>query len=521
MTSHVVVVGSGAAGLAAALAARAEGAEVTLLEATSTFGGTTALSGGVAWLPANRHERELGIEDSPEEARRYLANFTFGDVNDALLDVYVRDAGGIADLLEDTTPLRWQAFSLPDYHGDLPGGRRGGRGLEVEPFTPRADIAPRVRPPVSWRVPATQAELRSGRATSELIEQRRREGTLSMGGAIVAPLLTALVDVGATVRTDARARELVVESGRVVGVRGDGVDERGAVILASGGFERDPALARAFLRAPTTGLAGAPGSRGDGLRMAMAVGADLGNMSEAWWSPTYRVPGDHIDGERLDRMILWERSWPGSLIVDQRGHRFVNEAANYNDVGRTLHDFDAATFSFPRAPSWMVFDGAFRGRYTVGPLVPGAPDPEWLEVGEDLAALAGSIGIEPAALADTVERFNGFFATGVDPDFGRGSYAFDQFAGDDSAPHPTLGQLTKPPFYALRIEPGILGTKGGPRTDADGRVLRAADLEALPGLFAAGNAAASPMGLAYPGAGGTIGPALVFGTRAGRAAAHL
>ena len=435
--------------------------------------------GVVARQPPRAGARHRG---QPEEARRYLANFTFGDVNDALLDVYVRDAGGIADLLEDTTPLRWQAFSLPDYHGDLPGGRRGGRGLEVEPFTPRADIAPRVRPPVSWRVPATQAELRSGRATSELIEQRRHEGTLSMGGAIVAPLLTALVDAGATVRTGARARELVVESGRVVGVRGDGVDERGAVILASGGFERDPALARAFLRAPTTGLAGAPGSRGDGLRMAMAVGADLGNMSEAWWSPTYRVPGDHIDGERLDRMILWERSWPGSLIVDQRGHRFVNEAANYNDVGRALHEFDPAGFRFPRVPAWMVFDGTYRRSYDkIGRSAAARPTPTGWTGATTWPRSPGGSAWPADALAATVARFNGLARAGHDDDFGRGDRLYDRFMGDARAEHPVLGALDEPPFYALRILPGCLGTKGGPRTDDRGRVLHAGSGAALPG----------------------------------------
>ncbi len=517
--SEVVVVGSGAAGLVAALTAAREGADVTVLEATPTVGGTTALSGGVAWLPANRHMAELGIEDDQASARRYLDNFALGDVDPALLDVFVADAPGVADLLEDTTPIGWQPLPLPDYHADLPGGRLGGRSLDVSPFTPSAEVGRRVRAPNSWRLPATQAELKFGALTREVMEQRRRDGVQTMGSALVGGLLTAVLDAGVDVRTDARATELIVDQGRVVGVRGDGVDARGAVVLASGGFERDPALARAFLRAPVTGLAGAPGARGDGLRMAMTVGADLGNMSEAWWSPTYAVPGDQVDGASLHRLLLYERSWPGSLMVDRFGRRFVNEASNYNDVGRTLQDFDAATFTFPRARSWMIFDQAYRSSYHVGPLLRDEPDPEWIVVADDLASLAAKLGIDAGHLAETVERFNANAARGEDPDYGRGTYTYDKFAGDDRAPNSTLAPLTKPPFYALAVEAGILGTKGGPRTDADARVLRAADRTPIPGLYAAGNAAASPMGLAYPGAGGTIGPALVFGIRAGRAAA--
>jgi hypothetical protein len=230
------------------------------------------------------------------------------------------------------------------------------------------------------------------------------------------------------------------------------------------------------------------------------------------------VPGECIDGQPLSRFLIAERARPGTLMVDSRGQRFVDEAQNYNDVGRSLLAFDPVTLGYPRAPSWLVFDAAHRRRYPVGPLLRDDPDPDWLAAGDDWAALASRIGVPPDALADTVARFNAGAAQGADPDFARGTFAYDRFLGDATAAHPTLRPLDRPPFYAVRVDLGCLGTKGGPRTDADGRVRRW-DGTPVPGLFAAGNAAASPLGLAYPGAGGTIGPALVFGTRAGETAA--
>jgi succinate dehydrogenase/fumarate reductase flavoprotein subunit len=208
------------------------------------------------------------------------------------------------------------------------------------------------------------------------------------------------------------------------------------------------------------------------------------------------------------------------VIVDSRGRRFADEAQNYNDFGRALHEFDPAAMSFPRVPAWMVFDASYRARYSIGPLRRREPDPPWLARGDDVEALAARIGVPGGALRATLARFNELAAEGVDRDFGRGEYAYDRYMGDPRAEHPVLAAIERPPFYALAVLPGCLGTKGGPRTDADGRVLRALGGEAIPGLYAAGNAAASPFGLAYPGAGGTIGPALVFGTRAGEAAAR-
>lgn len=519
MPPHVIVVGSGAAGLAAAMSARDQGATVTLLESTGTIGGTTALSGGVAWIPANHRSQEIGFQDDPDAARTYLRSVALGDVDEALVDRFVVHGPDVARWVEDATGLRWLPLPYPDYHSDFAGGREGGRSLEPDPFTPTPEVADLLRAPLSWRLPVTQSEVVLNRVRRDEIERRQREGIVTMGVALVAAFLHAVREAGVGVRVSTPARRLATEGRGVVGVElADGEVLHGAVVLASGGFERDSALAHAFLRAPVLGLTGAPGARGDGLRMAMAAGAELGNMSEAWWCPTIRIPGDTIDGEPLHRLILNERARPGSLMVDRRGNRFANEAQNYNDVGRSLHAFDPGGFAFERDPSWLVFDATYRRSYDLGPVLRDDPDPEWMLVADTAEALADRMGVPPEAFSATLERFNAAAAQGHDPDFRRGAQPYDRFVGDPNADHPNLRPLDKGPLYAVRVVPGMLGTKGGPRTDVDGRV-RHIEGGTVAGLYAAGNAAASPFGMAYPGAGGTIGPALTFGHLAGRAAA--
>ena len=515
---NVIVIGSGAAGLAAAVAAGHAGARVTVLESTSTIGGTTALSGGVAWVPDNHRAAEIGFEDDREDALTYLRGLSLGDSDDELTDRFVVEGRRVLQGLEDRSPLRWRALAYPDYHAPRPGGRSGGRSVEPDPVIVEAELAARIRRPASWRARVMHSEIILNDIDPEVVAERERTGASTMGGALTAGLLIGAVEAGATIRTDLAVRSLRTSDGRVVGVETGEGSLDGAVVLASGGFERDPAFASAFLRAPITGFTGGPGARGDGLRMALTVGAELGNMSEAWWCPTIRVPGDEIDGEPLSRLILNERARPGSIMVDQRGRRFCNEAQNYNDVGRSLHAFDPGGFRLERDPSWLLFDQAYRERYPVGPVVVEDPDPDWWERAESVASLARLMGVEDRSLVATVERFNEQAARGEDLDFGRGRSVYDRFVGDGSAQHPNLRPIEEPPFFAVPVHAGTLGTKGGPRTDPDARVRSIAG-GTIPGLYAAGNAAASPFGMLYPGAGGTIGPALVFGTLAGEAAA--
>jgi 3-oxosteroid 1-dehydrogenase len=463
-------------------------------EAGERLGGTTALSGGNGWFPANPHIPD----DTPELALEYLRALALGDADDQQLQVFAREAGPTIEWIERETPVRWQSIPYCDYHAEFPGGReQGGRTLEPAPIIPRPNVAAQIRDAPNVTAPVTYLELAGGEINRELLAERRRTGTLTLGRALLAALLEGCLERGVVVRAGQRVREL---------------PDADAVVLATGGFERDPQLASAFLRGPMQAPVGAPGARGDGLRMAMGAGAQLGGMSEAWWCPAAQIRGDMINGQPMFRLILTERARPGCLLVNGRGLRFVDEAQNYNDLGRTLQNFEPTSYSFPNVPAWLVFDGTYRSTYRLGPLSKRDPDPDWLAKGETLAQLAQAIEVPADALEATVERFNEAAARGEDPEFGRGAYPYDRFIGK-------LGPLESPPYFAFRVLPGCLSTKGGPKTDSDGRVLSIANGNPIPGLYAAGNVAASLYGMAYPGAGGTIGPHIVFGIRSGRAAA--
>ena len=516
--SSVVVVGSGAAGLTAAVAAAQGGAEVTVVERATVLGGTTALSGGLAWMPANRLMAVEEVDDSPEEARKYLRELRLGDVDDEILDYFADQAPAVAAWLESTTGLSWQTVPYPDYHPELPGGKPGHRPLEPQPREVPSELGSRIRTAPNVTTPITYRELATGNIDWEEVADRSRRGVITMGRSMIASLAEAAEAAGAVILTGIGVDGLAQSGGTVNGVRIGPDVLTGKVILASGGFERDTSLVQTFLRGPMTGPVGAPGMDGTALRLALAAGAELGNMAEAWWCPAMTVPGETIDEQPFHRLVLTERARPGSLMVDSRGRRFTNEARNYNDVGRAMQTFDPTGFQYPAATAWLVFDASYRRRHHLGPLRRDDPDPEWLHRAEGLAELAAIIDVDGDELAASVGRFNQLAATGDDPDFGRGRSIYDRFVGDPTAPHPTLGPVDEPPFYAVRLHPGCLGTKGGPRTDTHGQV-RHQDGGLIEGLFAVGNAAASPLGAAYPGAGGTIGPLLVAAHAAGTAAA--
>lgn len=305
---------------------------------------------------------------------------------------------------------------------------------------------------------------------------------------------------------------------RVEGIEAENEPIEGRVVIATGGFQHDPQLAESFLRAPLIAALGPPGCSGDGLRMAMSAGALVGNMAEGWWMPAMHAPGEELNGSAFYRPLHSERAQPGCMMIDQTGKRFVNEAQNYGDVGRAMQTFRPEANWFPALPSWLVFDSRVRLSTSIGPLRPTDPDPEWLFKGADLAGLARSIGVGEGTFTSTVRRFNENASVGRDPDFGRGERHYDRWIGGATTGHPTLGEIRESPFYALRVECGCMGTKGGPRTDQFGRVV-SARAGLVDGLYAAGNAAANPFGIATPAGGSTIGPALVFGARAGEAAA--
>jgi succinate dehydrogenase/fumarate reductase flavoprotein subunit len=250
--------------------------------------------------------------------------------------------------------------------------------------------------------------------------------------------------------------------------------------------------------------------------MAMSVGADLGNMTEAWWCPSLDIPGEEYDGRQLHRGDFATRSLPHTIIVNRQGRRFVNEAQNYNDLMKPFFAFEPHAYERANLPAHLVLDQQYLDKYALMTHMPGRPAPEWLVRADSLDALAKAIGVDGAGLRATVDRFNGFASEGVDKDFHRGDSLYDHFYGDpDNKPNPNLGRLEKGPFYAIEVHPGAIGTKGGARVNARAQVLDV-DGAPIPGLFAAGNVMAGVTGAGYPGAGSTIGAGMTFGFIAGR-----
>jgi 3-oxosteroid 1-dehydrogenase len=532
----VLVVGSGGPGLAAAIAAHDAGAKVAVVEKTGKVGGTTAVSGGVLWIPNNHHMPEVGIADSREEALAYTLRLADGRSDPRLVERFLDTAPEVIRSLEEKTPLRFKAIArYPDYHPEFQGGKLGGRSLDPGLFDTH-DLG-------AWKDKLRKSPIFGATAMSvteatdwgvfskplalpyKLLAERYKKGLVCYGAALVGGLLKALLDRKVEPMLEVRARELLVEDERVAGLRAEQngqeifIRARKGVILATGGFEWSPELCAQFLGGRITHPISPPGNEGEGLRMAMTLGADLGNMSEAWWSPSVVIPGEEYDGRPLHRGDFAIRSLPHSIVVNRRGQRFVNEAHNYNDMMKPFFTFDPVSYDRPNLPAYLVLDQSFRDKYMLMTLLPGMPSPPWLPQADTLDELARKIGVDPEGLATTVQRFNAFAREGVDRDFRRGESAYDHFYGDpDNKPNPNLGPIEKPPFYALEVFPGSIGTKGGPRVTPDAEVIRA-DGTTLRGLYAAGNVMAGVTGPGYPGAGSTIGTGITFGTLAARHAA--
>ena len=528
-SADVIIIGSGAAALAAALAAHDAGATVAMVERAETAGGTTAVSGGGVWMPRNHIS---GADDTREEALAYMSALSRGRASVEQLARYVDDGPAIVAGLEQRSGVRFAPVSWPDYHPEMDGARASGRMIEPTLFdTSRLGRwAEHVRPAPVLGLPLTLQESTVAWSPSYTPERydgaeirRRVEARqVACGRALVAGLLEGCLARGIEPILGARAVELIVCTGAVTGLvierEGQRVDIAShAVVLASGGYEWNDELCSTFLPGPLTHPTSPPGNEGDGLLMAMAVGADLANMNEAWWYPACAIPDEEYEGRQLARFVAVERTAPHSIMVDRFGHRFVNEAANYNDMQKAFFAFDANDAAPRHLPCWVVFDHQYRSRYPVINVRPGTPDPAWLIVHDTLDGLAEATGIDAMGLGETVQRWNGFVADGRDRDFGRGDSFYDRFHGDPTAAHPNLGSIEHPPYYALPVHLGAVGTSGGPRIDIDGRVQHVRD-RPIPGLYGAGNAIASPAGPAYFGGGTTIGMALVWGHVAGAAA---
>jgi 3-oxosteroid 1-dehydrogenase len=548
----LIVVGSGAGALLGAIRAQEQGLRTLVVEKADLFGGTSALSGGGIWIPLNYDQPRAGIKDDLETAFSYMKRCVRGMASDDRVLAYVETASKMAEYLRQIgIPYRAMA-KYADYYPHIEGSKPGGRtmdpmdfnaaklGLEaletMRPGPPGNQLFGRMSISAFEAHSMLSRELKSrftivGMMLKYFLDypwrsKTRRDRRLTGGQALVAGLLTAARQAGVEMWRNAPLKELVQDgAGRVTGVvvekNGQALrlGARRGVLLGAGGFERNQQMREQYLNQPTRAEWTATpvgGNEGDAHRAGQALGAKLHLMDWSWGVPTMDVPK-----EPAFRGIFVERSLPGCMVVNAKGQRFLDESGPYPEFQQAMLAEHAKGNG--GVPAWIVFDASFRAQNPMGPLMPGSAVPDsklrksWLNTvywkGETLDELAAQIGVDAAGLKDSARRMTEYARTGKDLDFDRGGNVFDRYYGDPRLKNPNLGPIEKGPFYAMRLWPGEIGTKGGLLTDREARVLNT-EGQVIGGLYCVGNNSASVMGPAYPGAGSTLGPAMTFAFRA-------
>lgn len=543
----VLVVGSGAGALTAAIVASAEGCkDVLVVEKSDQYGGTSAMSGGGIWIPNSHYARKQGVKDSTAEALTYLKHVIGDEVSEERLRAYVEKAPEMLEYMAKNSRLQYETVPYSDYYPEKPGGKEGHRTHQPTPMHAkhlRQHFNTLREPPsqvlVAGKLTMTMKE---GRAfltqakgwmwTAAMMALKYyldipgrmkgpRSRRLTMGNALIGQLRWSMIERNIDLWLKAPLIELIEENGAVTGavIERDGkkqrIRARKGVIIGAGGFEHNQKMREQYLPQPTS--AEWSGSQinntGDGIQAAMKIGADTALMNHAWWAPSVKIPA-------WDRpyVIFAERSLPGLVIVNKAGKRFQNEAAPYLESG--LAFYQANKPEEPTMPSFVVFDAVFRKKFPFGPIPPGYSSPDgrisrkvWevLVKADSIEELAKRIGVDPQGLVETVRKNNEYAKTGRDLEFKRGESYYDRYYGDSkTSPNPCIAPIAEGPFYAIPIHPGDIGTKGGVLTDVNGQAVDKSGAQ-IPGLYVIGNSAASVMGSKYPGAGATLGPAMTFG----------
>lgn len=553
-TCDVLVIGAGAGGLATAITAKKHGLDVLVIEKDDCFGGTTAFSGGVLWVPGNKHGKAQAPDDNPAKALTYLRTEAGACFDEAGVQAFLQYGPQMVDFFERETTVKFIPTLYPDYHPHLDGGVDIGRSILAAPYDIRglgADMA-RLRPPlktitfIGMMFNSSNADLKhffnvTRSLTSFVYVAKRllthlkelalyRRGTqVTSGNALAARLVKSALDLGIPILTGTPARQLLREAGRVTGAlasHGDGelrIEARRGVVLACGGFSHDlQRLKQAYPHVRRGGEHFSPvpaSNTGDGARMAEALGAkvDIRLQAAAAWMPVSKVPMP--GGRYVAFPHLLDRYKPGVIGVLRSGRRFTNESNSYHDVGAALIQACAAE---RETAMWLVCDHRTLAKYGLGYAKP-SPMPlapllrtGYLFKGRSLAELAASAGIDGQGLEQAVREYNLGAVQGEDRQFARGSTVFNRYLADpQNQPNPCVAPLGDGPYYAVKVVMGDLGTFDGIRTSVLGEVL-GADQQAIAGLYAVGNDRASIMGGNYPGAGITLGPIMTFGYITGR-----
>jgi hypothetical protein len=540
----LIVLGSGCAGLSTASFAALRGLKPVVLESSAFVGGTSALSAGAIWIPGTDEGRAVNPDDSRAAVETYLRSVT-GNVADADMQRRFLDLGPLAArALADDTHVKLRAFPYhPDYFSNLEGATVCGRVLQALAFDGRAlnDALNLIRPPIpeftllggmmvdrtdighllnatrSWGSFRYAVDLVKRHLADKL--RGRRSTRLVMGAALIGRLLASLISRNVPVFTNVETFALDQENARVSGIRARRGEEefslksRGGVVLAGGGFNRNAALrARLIPDAPAFSPV-APGAAGRTIELALALGARLGaeNLGHAFWAPV-SVAMRRDGSEAVFPHFVFDRAKPGTLVVNDAGHRFLNESASYNVFARTMVEANRTQRCIP---AYLIADHRALMTYGLGMVRPGGWGQRrlrrigYLSVGRSIGELAQSLSLPPDQLMRTVDRMNMFATTGVDLDFGRGQTVYERNLGDPAVgPNPTLGKIETPPFYAIELYPSDIGASTGLVTDGNAQVLKGDD--PIAGLYAVGNDMDSVMGGAYPGPGITLGPAIAF-----------
>jgi succinate dehydrogenase/fumarate reductase flavoprotein subunit len=549
-----LVVGSGCAGMSAAVTAGHHGLNVLVVEKEPRFGGTTARSGGWLWIPGTSLAKDWGIEESPEQARTYLRHEAGNSFDAARVDAFLSKGPEAVDFFTTKTALRFDMpLTFPDYHAEAPGGAQGGRSMVTRPFDGH-ELGPKLKDIGSPLPELTVFGMMLGsgkeiihfmRATKSLVSafyvakrlsrhavdvmRYGRGMTLTNGNALAGRLAKSAFDLNIPLWLSSPVRELIMENGAVRGaiVERDGksvrVTAKRGVVLACGGFPHDVIRRKAMFPHAPTGREhfspGPTGNTGDGLRLAETAGGRVEDSlpNAAAWVPVSVTT--RKDGSKGVMPHFIDRAKPGVIAVTRGGERFANEGNSYHDF---VQEMMKAAKPGEEISAFLLCDHRALRKYGLG-CVPPFPMPlghhlstGYLKRGETLAELAANAGIDAAGLEATVNAFNEAAANGQDPAFGKGSRAYNRYQGDAlHGPNPCIAPIKDGPFYAIKMVVGDLGTYAGIKTDANARALDD-NGQPIAGLYAAGNDMASIMGGNYPGAGITLGPALTFGYIAGK-----